>query len=438
MNNSRDKSMGRLMAAGLAIGTLGVAVSTSVAGDLDNRWYIAPAVSYVKPDDDRKADNGWGGQLGIGKPISESWNIEGNIVGDNLDIKNSTSQFRQRGLGIDALYFFNRDSAFAPYALIGAGALRTKVPGEKNTNAMGNVGLGFMSMFGDALGVRADVRYRLDKDDSSVSGQNRFGDWLVNLGLHIPLGAKAVAAAPVVAAPSKPADSDGDGVTDDKDRCPGTPAGAKVNADGCELDSDGDGVVDSKDRCPNTPAGAKVNADGCELDSDGDGVVDSKDRCPNTPAGAKVNADGCELDSDGDGVVDSLDRCPNTKAGVKVDDKGCEIPAVIVLKGVNFATNSAKLTQGSLAILDEAASTLVKNSDITAEVAGHTDNRGVPAKNKKLSQQRAEAVMNYLVSKGVDASRLTAKGYGQENPMADNGTEDGRAQNRRVELRIMK
>ncbi len=408
MNNSRDKSMGRLMAAGLAIGTLGVAVSTSVAGDLDNRWYIAPAVSYVKPDDDRKADNGWGGQLGIGKPISESWNIEGNIVGDNLDIKNSTSQFRQRGLGIDALYFFNRDSAFAPYALIGAGALRTKVPGEKNTNAMGNVGLGFMSMFGDALGVRADVRYRLDKDDSSVSGQNRFGDWLVNLGLHIPLGAKAVAAAPVVAAPSKPADSDGDGVTDDKDRCPGT------------------------------PAGAKVNADGCELDSDGDGVVDSKDRCPNTPAGAKVNADGCELDSDGDGVVDSLDRCPDTKAGVKVDDKGCEIPAVIVLKGVNFATSSAKLIPESLAILDEAAATLAKSSDIKAEVAGHTDNRGAPAKNKKLSQQRAEAVMNYLVSKGVDASRLTAKGYGQENPIADNGTEDGRAQNRRVELRIMK
>ncbi len=445
MRYPRKPNLKKIMASGLAVGAIALA-SHAQAADLDDRWYIAPGLSYIKPDKDRSADNSAGLQLGIGKPVSESWNIEGTIVADDLDMKNSSNKFKQRGLGIDGLYFFNRDSAFAPYALLGVGALRTSVPGEKSTNPMANVGLGFMtSLIDDALALRADVRYRLDKDDSSIANQNRFGDWILNLGLSIPLGAKAKAVAPVVAAAPvvvaaapKPTDTDGDGVIDSADRCPSTPAGVKVNAQGCELDSDGDGMVDSKDRCPSTPVGAKVNTEGCELDGDGDGVVDSKDRCPNSPVGAKVNADGCELDGDGDGVVDSKDSCLDSKAGAKVDDKGCEIAGVIELKGVNFPTNAAKLTPDSLAVLDAAAATLVKHSDIKAEVAGHTDNRGVAARNKMLSQQRAEAVMHYLVSKGVNAANLTAKGYGQEAPTADNKTEDGRTANRRVELRIQK
>ena len=247
---------------------------------------------------------------------------------------------------------------------------------------------------------------------------------------------RAAAPAPAPAAP-RPADSDGDGVPDNLDKCPGTPAGAKVDAQGCELDSDGDGVVDRLDQCAGTPAGAKVDARGCELDSDGDGVVDRLDRCPNTVAGARVDARGCEMDSDGDGVVDRLDRCPNTRAGVKVDANGCDIPDVVVLKGVNFASNSARLTPQSAAILDDAAATLIKRGDVRTEVAGHTDNQGAPARNLKLSQARAEAVMRYLVSKGVNAANLTARGYGEERPIADNRTESGRAANRRVELRAL-
>lgn len=203
-------------------------------------------------------------------------------------------------------------------------------------------------------------------------------------------------------------------------------------------DSDGDGVPDDRDRCPGTPAGTPVNATGCELDADRDGVVDRLDRCPGTVAGARVDARGCELDSDGDGVVDRLDRCPGTKAGAKVDAGGCEIPEVISLKGVNFATNSATLTPGSTAVLDEAGATLARRGDVRVEVAGHTDNRGSAARNRTLSQQRAEAVMRYLVSKGASAANLTARGYGPDSPVADNKTEAGRAANRRVELRIQK
>lgn len=204
------------------------------------------------------------------------------------------------------------------------------------------------------------------------------------------------------------------------------------------LDTDGDGVPDNRDRCPGTTAGSKVNAQGCELDADGDGVVDRLDRCPGTPAGAKVDSTGCELDSDGDGVRDRLDKCLGTKTGAKVDANGCEILEVVVLKGVNFATNSARLTAGSTAILDEAAAVLAKRGDVRTEVAGHTDNRGSAARNRVLSQERAETVMSYLISKGVNPANLSAKGYGPDNPVADNRTESGRAANRRVELRTLR
>ncbi len=416
------------------------------AGEPDSRWYVAPSVSFIGADDDRQAKNHLGGQLGVGRSVSDSWNLEFSGVGDNLHTDNGANTFRQRGLLLDGLYFLNRSPGFAPYAVIGAGALRTTYAGSRNTNPMANAGLGVMHTFNDyGLALRADARYRIDRDDNSIPGEKRFGDWLVNVGLVIPLGAKAVApvamAAPVVAAvvapPAPPMDSDNDGVVDKKDRCPNTPAGAKVNAEGCELDNDADGVVDSKDRCPNSPAGAKVNAEGCELDGDADGVVDSKDRCPNSPAGAKVNAEGCELDSDADGVVDSKDRCPDSKVGVKVDGNGCEIAEVIVLKGVNFETSTDRLTKGSIDILNGVADTLSKRPEITVEVAGYTDSRGSASVNQKLSQKRAQMVANYLISRGVKAEKLSAKGYGAANPVADNATAAGQAQNRRVELHIL-
>ena len=388
------------------------------AGEVDDRWYIAPALSYIKADEDRNADNDLSFRLGIGKAISDTWDIEANLVIDSLDFKNGLSKYKQKGLGLDALYFFSRDTNFAPYAVIGTGILNTKTVGE-STNVMLNAGLGFKKDLTDnGLALRADARYRTDFDDYSVSSQKRFGDWVFSLGLAIPLGDKVKPApmtAPVAATIATPA--------------PAAPAKP--------MDSDGDGVVDSQDRCPNSPAGAKVNAQGCELDSDGDGVVDSQDRCPNSPAGAKVNAQGCELDSDGDGVVDSQDRCPTSKMGIKVDNNGCAIPEVIILKGVNFETSSDRLTSDSIGILNGVAETLLRRTEISIEVGGYTDNRGATSSNEKLSQKRAQAVAKYLASRGIKADRLTAKGYGESNPVADNNTETGRAQNRRVELQIL-
>jgi OOP family OmpA-OmpF porin len=230
-------------------------------------------------------------------------------------------------------------------------------------------------------------------------------------------------------------DTDADGVKNYKDKCPGTVAGGIVDERGCEKDSDGDGVVDRLDECPGTPQGAVVDARGCERDSDNDGVADSRDRCPGTPAGAKVDQYGCELDSDGDGVVDSIDRCPNTPKGTPVDNYGCELAAAYKLEHVNFEFDSAKLTAGSEATLDDAVKILERHSDLKVEIAGHTDSQGSEDYNQGLSERRARAVADYLIAHGANASYITVKGYGESEPLADNSTKEGRAANRRVELR---
>ncbi|HKS06056.1 MAG TPA: OmpA family protein [Gemmatimonadaceae bacterium] len=271
-----------------------------------------------------------------------------------------------------------------------------------------------------------------------------------------------------------PKDADGDGVVDPSDRCANTPAGTQVDANGCPRDADGDGVTDANDRCANTPAGTRVNATGCPLDTDGDGITDNADRCAGTPTGTRVDSNGCPVpvDSDGDGVLDTADACANTPRGTPVDGTGCPLPkdadddsitddkdacpgtapgvrvdargcAIIfeegrknvVLEGVTFASGKAELTAGSMTTLDRVAESLVNVKDVNVEVAGYTDNTGTRAVNIRLSASRAAAVRDYLVKKGVDAARITARGYGPEAPIAPNTTAAGRAQNRRVELK---
>jgi len=207
-----------------------------------------------------------------------------------------------------------------------------------------------------------------------------------------------------------------------------------------DKDTDGDGIKDKKDTCPNTPKDVKVDLNGCPVDTDGDRIADYLDKCPNTPKGVAVDANGCPVDSDGDGVFDGLDTCPGTKAGAQVDAAGCprifeEGKTTITLEGVTFATGTARLTPASRPALDKAAETIAVNASIRIEVGGHTDNVGRPANNLRLSQQRAEAVRAYLITKGVKADRLVAKGFGGTQPIADNKTAAGRAKNRRVELK---
>ena len=239
-----------------------------------------------------------------------------------------------------------------------------------------------------------------------------------------------------------PKDADSDGVYDGIDKCPGSVTGMRVDPTGCPTDTDKDGVADGPDQCPNTAAGATVDANGCPVDSDRDSVPDGLDKCPNTPAGIEVDTAGCQRapDSDNDSVDDTKDTCPSTSAGTRVDAKGCpilftEARQPLVLKGVTFEPGRSKLRPDSYTILDLVATSLQNNADINVEIAGYTDNTGSVATNLRLSQARADAVRTYLAGKGVSPSRMVAKGYGPESPIASNATPDGRGLNRRVELR---
>ena len=233
-------------------------------------------------------------------------------------------------------------------------------------------------------------------------------------------------------------DFDRDGVADNMDKCPNTKEGLSVDSTGCPMDFDKDGVPDDKDKCPNTKEGITVDSTGCPADSDNDGISDGMDKCPGTAPGSVVDSAGCPMDSDHDGVPDPKDLCPNTLQGVAVKEDGCPVNKKENLdelkKGINFQSGSTKLTKKSYTTLNDIAALMRKFKSANLEVQGHTDNTGSEATNQKLSQGRAQAVVDFLKKKGVESDRLRAIGYGSEMPIADNNTNEGREKNRRVEL----
>jgi outer membrane protein OmpA-like peptidoglycan-associated protein len=227
-------------------------------------------------------------------------------------------------------------------------------------------------------------------------------------------------------------DTDKDGIIDSKDKCPKN--AGPIENQGCP-DSDGDGIIDMDDACP-TEKGLK-QFNGCP-DTDGDGVEDRKDKCPSKAGPA--DSEGCP-DTDGDGVFDNKDVCPAV-AG-PASNKGCpeikkEVVEKIALaaKGIYFETGSEVILATSFVNLDILAGILNEFPEASVYIEGHTDNVGDPAKNLELSQKRADAVMAYLINKGIKPSRLVANGYGDTKPIADNNTKDGKAKNRRVYFQL--
>lgn len=218
-----------------------------------------------------------------------------------------------------------------------------------------------------------------------------------------------------------------------------------VQTDG---DKDGDGIPDSEDKCPTIAEDMDgfQDEDGCpDFDNDNDGVADKDDKCPNEGEDRDgfQDEDGCpDLDNDKDGILDAKDRCPNEAENINnfKDDDGCpdeipvEPPKTFTVSGVNFQTGSAEITPESFSVLDKVFDQLEAFPNSEFEISGHTDNRGKPKINLKLSQDRAESVRTYLVNRGIAANRLVAKGYGDTRPLASNETADGRAQNRRIEF----
>jgi outer membrane protein OmpA-like peptidoglycan-associated protein len=240
-------------------------------------------------------------------------------------------------------------------------------------------------------------------------------------------------------------DNDGDGVWDWDDACVGQ-AGPEVNLGCPDKDTDGDGLIDRQDRCHDQAEDkdAFEDDDGCpDPDNDEDGILDVADQCPNRPG--PIEAQGCpESDTDGDGVVDRLDNCP-TEPGL-VSESGCKKKQLVVITGtrldvlekVYFSSARSRIRRRSYELLDNVAAVLKAHPEITkVQVQGHTDGHGSARGNLRLSQSRSEAVRKYLIKRGIEAGRLEAKGFGESEPIAPNQSKAGRADNRRVEFRIL-
>lgn len=355
--------------------------------DLQGRIYVTPSLSWVIADSGRQTDDGQALSLAVGRPWGEVFALEAFAQYNRFDHEQGSGTTKLLGLGVNSLFFPTKK--VPAYLLLGAGYgdVSSHPGGDRNYGTLLlNVGGGYwwkpFDLLFKGVSLRTEAVYRLDAHNDRrtgttvANGRKDFGDIVLSVGLNIPIGevaapppapAEPVEVVPVVA----PADSDGDGVTDDLDQCPDTPAGTAVDANGC-------------------PAAA-------------------------APAST----------------------CKAPEPGEKLDLAGCGTGDVIVLKGVNFDFNKDRLTPNARTILDGVGEALKASPATNVELGGHTDGKGSDAYNQNLSERRACSVARYLSAQGIGGDRMTPTGYGESKPVADNETDEGREQNRRVELKIL-
>jgi OOP family OmpA-OmpF porin len=324
--------------------------------------------------------------------------------------------------------------AVTPFLAVGGGTFW--VDGEKMGDDSDNsftIGVGVKIPLSDTLRARIDLRDNMMAKQDPLT---EVPDWYeVLFGLTWGIGGKKP-----LPPPPAPIDSDGDGLTDDIDQCPVAPANTP---DGCPIpDTDGDGVLDNVDECPQQ---AGTLANGCpDLDPDKDSVLLPEDKCPDVVG---IPPDGCpDPDPDKDGIPLPDDKCPDQPETVNnYDDRdGCpdEIPEVVkkftgVIKGIQFDFGKSTIRKQSYQLLNDAAKVLTDHPTLRLEISGHTDHIGTRERNLELSSARAESVKEYLVAQGIEASRLVTRGAGPDEPVADNKTKAGQAENRRIEFKMI-
>jgi len=317
---------------------------------------------------------------------------------------------------LNGVYTFNAMSRVTPLVKVGAGYENvTKDTVSNKDGFFLDAGVGAKVAFNDNWALKLEAIY-MAKFNSNNAG-TADNNLLTLAGLTYSFGSNKKKEVAAVAAMATTAV---------------TTTTATVVDDG---DDDNDGVSNTNDQCIYTPAGAVVDANGCRLDDDNDGVVNSNDKCPTTKMGISVDTTGCQvvLDDDKDGISNSQDKCSNTTAGDRVDSNGC--PIIKSLK-VNFETNSASVANSYMTEINDYARFLKTYNNYKVNIVGYADNRGSEGYNQILSQKRAHSVKKILENTGVDANQLSWEGRGESNPVADNNTAVGQAENRRVEVEI--
>ncbi|MGH8491997.1 MAG: OmpA family protein [Moraxellaceae bacterium] len=350
---------------------------------------FTPMATYHMFDDDKEADDTVGYALGLGYRFTPALGLEVHYGRTEPELTDAVgADGRDSRLTLDGYYAFNADGKFSPYILIGGGQENIKFDGgDAVDGVIANAALGAFWRFNQYVALRGEVR-------DVYNTQYELNDLIVGLGIEFS------------------------------------------GADGGSSKASADPEPQPEPQQIEEAAAAVAPVAAVVVDSDGDGVADINDKCSDSPAGVQVDADGCPLDGDMDGVPDYRDQCPATAAGVVVDEKGCDkILTETINKQLSVTFDSGKVVVKDeyKAEIAEVAGLLKQYPGTSVEIQGHTDSSGKKASNDKLSQQRADAVKAVLVNEnGVDASRVTAKGYGSSQPVADNKTAEGKAQNRRV------
>jgi OOP family OmpA-OmpF porin len=343
-----------IAAAGLAL------AATHALADADQPWHITGQVGGMELDSDRNTrDNDVWWSVGFGRFFTDNFSVdleydefEGTYQDYNSQVPGATyDKWALSQWGVMGRYFFT-DSAVRPFLAGGVGYIKHRNVMAEDSDMGLSVGLGLQGKIAKHWSTRAQILYRYDGDDTSLAAESGYGDWIYSIGLSFDFGGKEPPPPPPAAPPPPP---------------------------------------------------------------------------PPPP----------NPDLDGDGVPNERDKCPNTRPGAVVDLDGCEVEAVIELEGVYFDFDKATIKPEGKAVLNEAAALLKKHERVVVEVAGHTDSTGSETYNQGLSERRANSVKDYLTSQGVTATRLSAKGYGEAQPVASNDTKEGRAENRRVELIVL-
>ncbi|MEP0133480.1 MAG: OmpA family protein [Eudoraea sp.] len=445
------KQLSRLLVVGLLI----LASNSIQAQNEDNPWQIGFGVNAVDFYPTGKVSS-FGNEL---FNANDHWNILPSIsyvglsrhIGDGISVgvRGSLNRIRKIGdVAVDDLsyygmdgtikYNFIKNTTIDPFIEIGGGYTWVADIGAGTLNG----GIGTNIWFNENIGLTLQMQYKHSFQDYLLP------HWQHMAGLSIRFGGSdtdkdgiydkddACPEVPGLEAFNGCPDSDGDGIEDSKDACPNEAGSKEMN--GCP-DSDGDGIADKDDACPNE-AGLAALA-GCP-DADGDGIADKDDQCPNEAGPAENN--GCPWpDRDGDGVFDKDDLCPDIP-GV-VANKGCPEVTEAVRKTLNdyaktilFDTGKATIKDRSAEVLQNIVAILEEYSFARFTIDGHTDSVGSASLNQKLSEERAYSVMNFLIENGIASNRLEATGYGEDRPLADNGTASGRKTNRRVEINLIR
>lgn len=454
--------MKQLKLAVIALFTL-VTVSSVNAQDSNNPWAFSLGVNAVDFDIHSGSDKlndflgsaDWNmsksiSRFSVEKYLDKGFTLQGAFSLSKLNKSGTTASNDIDGLyyalEINAKYDLNNiigdTKWFDPYVLLGGGYVYTDFQAEDFSEGMLNLGYGANFWLGENIGINFQTALKTSFADKVQD------HWQHSLGVVFRFGGKDTDGdgiydkddecpdtAGLIEFNGCP-DSDGDGIKDGDDACPNVAGLAALN--GCP-DADGDGIADKDDMCPNDK-GTKAN-NGCP-DTDGDGIVDKDDKCA-TVAGPSANG-GCPWpDTDGDGVLDKDDNCKN-EAG-PASNNGCPEPVISDVelakigefaKTILFNSSRSSFKNGVSEKLDGIVKIMSEFPKATFMIEGHTDSTGNDTINDKLSNERAAAVKDYLVKNGVDASRLTSKGYGSANPIDSNKTRAGRANNRRVEIKV--